>query len=123
MVINDWADLVCKALEIVLHHWLVPSNNLKGWNSMITELETARLPNLAEDVIRHEIELLKLDEQGANKLKDNLKSGQYLNTSLPKLLHRQLISRNVNELMNTIPVSFFTWLTLLCLIAKWLSTE
>ena len=40
--------LVCKALEIVLQHWLVPSDNFKGWSSVLNHLKVTRLPIVRE---------------------------------------------------------------------------
>ncbi len=48
---EQYATLVSKALEIVLQHLLIPSNNLRGFDSLITALETERLPDLRDKII------------------------------------------------------------------------
>ncbi len=48
---EQYATLVSKALEIVLQHLLIPSNNLRGYDTLITALETERLPELRDKII------------------------------------------------------------------------
>ncbi len=50
--------LACRALEIVLQHWLVPSNNLRGLDCMIADLEKRRLPELQEQIVEGRLDRL-----------------------------------------------------------------
>ena len=50
--------LACRALEIVLQHWLVPSNNLRGFDCMIDDLEKRRLPELLERIVEGRLKRL-----------------------------------------------------------------
>ncbi len=75
---EQYATLVSKALEIVLQHLLIPSNNLRGFDSLITALETERLPDLREKIITahithwnaHTNQVIELD--GAEFIKEQL---------------------------------------------------
>ncbi len=66
---ENGAALASKALEIVLQHWLIPSSSLKGFDSVITELENQHLPDLKEKVIANRITCILNKDPQANKEK------------------------------------------------------
>ncbi len=99
---ND-AALASKALEIVLQHWLVPSSSLKGFDSVITELENHHFLDLKEKVVANRITCILTKDPQANKEKVELESRlavdqwRYFDQNVVSILEDELKGINVTS--------------------------
>ncbi len=108
--------LACKALTIVLQHWMVPK---LGWN--MDSLEQ-RLPRLRDAIVDHRVKLRDVrdkTEEEKDQLKDKMRAALetdvgYLDPDLGKFLYENVVDRDPLDVLEAYQIQV-TKFKLICL--------
>ncbi len=115
---EQYATLVSKALEIVLQHLLIPSNNLRGYDTLITVLETERLPELRDKIITARTTHWNADTNALEEIHDAKLIREQLTWKLTYDLQHDHDTTDIERLENLLQRINVSWDWMPCVLSQ-----
>ena len=115
---EQYATLVSKALEIVLQHLLIPSNNLRGFDTLMTALESERLPELREKIITARTTHWNADTNALEEIHDAKLIREQLTWKLTNDLQHDHDTTDIERLENLLQRINVSWDWMPCVLSQ-----